>query len=89
MLVDVAIPVDKNVIKKEAEEILKHKDLIIEIQPMWNVKATVIPVKIGVTETILESLIQYPSNITEKHEIKELQKTTTSKTAHILRKVIM
>jgi hypothetical protein len=32
MLIDVAIPQDKNVIKKEAERILKYKDLIIEIQ---------------------------------------------------------
>jgi len=28
---------DRNVIKKEAEKILKYKDLTIEIQCMWNV----------------------------------------------------
>jgi len=28
MLIDVAIPGDRNVIKKEAEKILKYKDLI-------------------------------------------------------------
>jgi hypothetical protein len=38
MLIDVAVPGDRNVIKKEAENILKYKDLIIEIQRMWNVK---------------------------------------------------
>ena len=32
MLVDVAISGDRNVIKKEAEKILKYKDLTIEIQ---------------------------------------------------------
>jgi hypothetical protein len=47
--------------QKEAEEILKYKDLIIEIQRMWNVKAKVTSVKTGVTGTILESLRQYPS----------------------------
>ena len=31
MLVDVAISGDRNVIKKEADKILKYKDLIIEI----------------------------------------------------------
>ena len=41
MLIDVTIPGDGNVIKKEAEKILKYKDLIIEIQHMWNVKAEV------------------------------------------------
>jgi hypothetical protein len=30
MLIDVAIPRDRNLIKKEAEKILKYKDLIIE-----------------------------------------------------------
>jgi hypothetical protein len=43
MLIDVAIPGDRNVIKKEAEKILKYKDLIIEIQHMWDVKTKVTP----------------------------------------------
>jgi hypothetical protein len=34
MLIDVAIPVDRNVIQKEAEKILKYKYLKIEIQRM-------------------------------------------------------
>jgi hypothetical protein len=35
---DVVIPWDWNVLKEEAEKILKYKDLITEIQRMWNVK---------------------------------------------------
>ena len=38
VLIDVAISGDRNVIKKEAEKIIKYKDLTIEIQRMWNVK---------------------------------------------------
>jgi hypothetical protein len=49
MLIDAAITGDRNVIKKEAGKILKYKDLIIEIQRMWNVRAKVIPVVIGAT----------------------------------------
>ena len=52
MLRDVAISGDRNVIKKEAEKILKYKDLTIEIQRMWNVKTKVIAVIIGATGTI-------------------------------------
>ena len=61
-------------IKKGAEKILIYKDLIAEIQCMWNVKVKVIPVIIGVTGTISKSLRQYLSNIPGKQEIKELQK---------------
>ena len=58
-------------IKKEAEKILKYKDLTIEIQRMWNVKAKVIPVIIGETGTISKSIRKYVSNIPGKHEVKE------------------
>jgi len=52
MLIDVAISGDRNMIIKEAEKILKYKDLTIEIQRMWNVEPKVIPVVIGSTGTI-------------------------------------
>jgi len=43
------------VIKKEVETILRYKDLTIEIQCMWNVKARMIPVIIGATGAISKS----------------------------------
>jgi len=60
---------------KEAEKILKYKDLTTEIQRMWNVKTNVIQVIIGAIGTISKSFRKYVSNIPEKHEVKELQKT--------------
>ena len=72
MLIDVAIPGDRNVIKKEAEKILKYKDLTIEIQHMWNVKTRVIPVIIGATGTISRSFRKYVSDIPGNHDVKEL-----------------
>ena len=89
MVVDVAISGCRNVIKKEAEKILKYKDLTIEIQRMWNVKTKVIPLIIGATETISKTCRKYVSNIPGNHEVKELQKTAILGTAHILRKVLM
>jgi hypothetical protein len=88
MLTDVAISGDRNMIKNEAEKILKYKDLTIEIQRMWNVKTKVIPVIIGATGAISESFRKYVSNIPGNHEVKELQKTAILGTAHILRKVL-
>jgi hypothetical protein len=39
LLIDVALPGGENVIKKEAEKILRYKELVIEIQRMWTVEA--------------------------------------------------
>jgi len=89
LLIDVANSGDRNVIKKEAEKILKYKDLTIEIQRMWNVKTKVIPVITGATATVSKSFRKYVSNKPGKHEVKELQKTALLGTAHILRKVLM
>ena len=49
LLIDVEIPADKNVFKKEAEISLKYKDLTTEIERMWNVNTKVVPVIIGAT----------------------------------------
>jgi hypothetical protein len=57
MLIDVGISGDRNmVIKKEAEKIIKYKDLTIEVQRMWHVKTEVIPVLTGANGTISLSL---------------------------------
>jgi len=77
------------VIKKEAERILKYKDLTIEIQRMWIVKTKVLPVITGANGTVSESFRKYVSNMPGKHDVKELQKTAILGTAHILRKVLM
>jgi len=56
---------------------------------MWNVKAQVIPVITGVTDTISKSLRQYLSNILGRHKVKRIQKTAILGTAHIVQKVLM
>ena len=73
----------------EADKIVKYKDLTIGIQGMWNVITKVIPVIIGATGTFSKSFRKYVGNIPGKHEVKELQKTATLGSAHILRKVLM
>jgi hypothetical protein len=89
MLIDVTIPGDRNVIQKEAENILKYKDLTIEIQCMWNMKTRAIPVIIGATGTISKWFRKYVSTVPGNHDNRELQKTAILGTAHRLRKVLM
>jgi hypothetical protein len=89
MPIDVAIPGDRNVIKKEVEKILTYKGLVIEMQRMWNVKTKVTSVIIGATGTITKSFRKYLSSVPGKHDIKELQKIAVLGTANILREVLM
>jgi hypothetical protein len=89
MLIHVAISGVRNVIQKEAEKILKYKDLTIEIQLMRNVKTRVIPVITGASGTISKSFRKYLSTIPGNCEVRELQNTAILGTAHIRKKVLM
>jgi hypothetical protein len=65
---------DRNLIKKEAEKILKYKDLTTEIERMSNAKTKVIPVKIGATGTISKLFRKYVSNIPGNHGVRNYRK---------------
>jgi hypothetical protein len=89
ILIDVAIPGNRNVIKKEAEKILKYKYLTIKIQRMWNVKTRVIIVIIGATGTISKSFRKYVSDIPGNMTLRSYRKqpywarTHTSESANV------
>jgi hypothetical protein len=87
-LIDVAIPADRNVVQKEAEKKLKYKSLGIDIQRMWNLKCTIIPVIIGTTGIVTRSLRQNLEAVPGKQSIDSLQKTAVLGTSHIIRKVL-
>ena len=65
-LTDVAIPAGRNVVQKEAEKELKYKSLCIEIQRMWNLKCTIVPVITGATWNSNEKLKEKFGNYTRK-----------------------
>jgi hypothetical protein len=88
MLTDVAIPADRNVVQKEAEKKLKYNSLGIEIQRMWNLNCTIIPVIIGVTVIATKSLRKNLEAIPGKHSIDSLHKTAILGTSHIIRTVL-
>jgi hypothetical protein len=71
----VTIPTDKNVVQKEAEKKLKYKSLCIEIQQMWNLKRTIIPVIIGANAIVMRSLRKHLEAVPGKYSIDSLQKT--------------
>jgi len=87
-LIEVAIPAERNVVQKEAENNIKYKSLCIEIQRMWNLKCMIIPVIIGATGIVTRSLRKYLEAVPGKYSIDSLQKTAILGTSHIIRKVL-
>ena len=71
-----------NNVQKEAEKKLKYKSLCIEIQRMWNLKCTIIPIIIGATGIVTRSLRKNLDSVPGKHSIDSLQKTAILGTTH-------
>jgi len=67
---------------------LKYKSLCTEIQRMWNLKCTIIPVIIGATGIVTRSLTKHLEAVPGKHSIDSLQKTALLRTSRIMRKVL-
>jgi hypothetical protein len=55
---------------------------------MWNLKTRVIPVIIGATGIVTNSLRKNLEAIPGKHSIDSLQKTAILGTSHIIRKIL-
>lgn len=88
LLIDMSIPTEKNTSVKVTEKLSKYKDLEIEIERMWGMKATTIPVVIGALGLIKKGLEKYTKQIPGNVKISELQKIALLGTSRILRKTL-
>ena len=83
-----SIPTEKNTSVKVTEKLSKYKHLEIEIERMWGMKATTIPVVVGVLGLIKMGLEKYTKEIPGNIKISELQKIALLGTSCILRKTL-
>ena len=88
LLIDIAIPSDRNTSVKVTEKLSKYKDLDIEIVRMWGTRTTTIPVVIGALGVIKKGTDKFTNKIPGHIAIQEVQKIALLGTAHILRKVL-
>ena len=61
--------------KGSGKEVKIQEFVCIEIQRMWNLKCTIVPVIIGATGIVTRSLKKNLETIPGKHSIDSLQKT--------------
>ena len=88
VVVVIIIPADRNVVQKETDKKLKYKSLCVEIQRMWNLKCTILPVITGATGIVTRSLRKNLEAVPGRHLIDSVQKTAVLGTSHIIRKVL-
>lgn len=88
LLIDMSVPSDKNIAVKEFDKLSKYKDLEIEIEKMWNLKATTVPVIVGALGMIKKGTAKFVEKIPGQHSLCEIQKIVLNSTAHILRKCL-
>ena len=88
MLIDMAIPSDRNRSLKVAEKLSKYKDLEIEITKMWGLKTITVPVVIGALGLVKKGTEKHIDKIPRKIIITQLQEITLLGSSHILRKVL-
>ena len=88
MLIDMAVPSDRNTSLKVAEKLSKYKDLEIEITKMWGLKTITVPVVIRALGVVKKGIEKDIDKIPGKINITELQKIAFLGSSHILRKVL-
>ena len=86
VFIDVIVPEYRNVVRKEAEKIVKYRDLEIKVQKFWNLtKVCTIPIVVGALGTACKDISEYIKSISPNIEFRIIQKTALLCTAHILR----
>ena len=60
--------------KYQSEGTRKHQDLRVQVQKLWDVKATVIPIVVGALGTVSEELDNHLKTIVVPIVIRWLQK---------------
>ena len=88
LLIDMSVPTERNISIKTMEKLSKYKDLEIEIERMWGLKATIVPVIIGALGLIRKGIQNFTDKIPGNIKVIELQKIVLLGTAHILRRAL-
>ncbi|KAK7922439.1 hypothetical protein WMY93_009341 [Mugilogobius chulae] len=88
VVVDVAIPSDGNIRRKEHEKLEKYQGLREELEKAWKVKATVVPVVIGALGAVTPKLDEWLQHIPGSTSGISVQKSAVLGTARILRRTL-
>ena len=87
LLIDVACPMDHNIVSKEKEKVDHYLELKFELEKLWKTQIEIIPIVIGALGAVTHNLKRNLKNIGLNHvQVHQLQKCVLLKTGNILRK---
>ena len=84
LIIDIAVPRDKNIQDKELEKIDKYQSFKIELEQLWKVKIIVVGALGAIPDRLPGWLAQIPRTISEV----EVQKSALLGMAQVLRHVL-
>ena len=87
LVIDVACPVDNNLILKRNEKLDNYSELRLEIARMWDKETLIVPIIIGALGSIPNDLECNLKKL-DIYNVETLQKSVLLGTANILRKVL-
>ena len=87
-LIGMSIPTDQNIPAKKFDKLSKYKGLEIEIQRMWKLRTSTVPVTVGDLGMIKKGCQKHLDTFPGEPQLQEIQKIVLTSTAHILRKAL-
>ena len=85
--VDFAVPADQIKISQERKT-ENYQDLKRELQKLWNIKISIVPIVIGALGTIPRSLEKHVDKLNAEVNISQMQIIVLLSSARIIRKVL-
>ena len=73
-LIDFSFPIDINISAKEFEKLSKYQDLQIEVERMWQLKTSIIPIVVSALGQVKNGTVKHCEKITGKQNLVVIQK---------------
>ena len=87
-IIDIALPGYESIKVKEPEKVTKYQVLRLQVQKLWDVKATFMPIVVGAVGTVSEELEDHLKAIGIPVVINSLQQLALLETDFVFRSVL-
>ena len=87
-IVDYTVPADHRIKLKESKKRDEYQDLARELEKLWNMKVTIIPILIGAFGTVTRGLLKGQEDLEVGRRVETIQITALLRTGRILRRVL-